>query len=212
MASVTRKAQTTRQQRREQIEGKLLAATERLMRDGARFTELSVDRLASEAGISRATFYIYFEDKGQLLRQMAHQVFGELEDAAARWWQVVNRHDPTDLHTAITLIIAGYRRHQVVVGALNEMATYDPMVAATYRELLVGISDNLARMIRDGQAHGSMRHELRPGAAASALTWMVERACHQNLPYQPPSADDELAAALTQIIWGALYLEAVGDI
>ncbi|HWX98568.1 MAG TPA: TetR/AcrR family transcriptional regulator, partial [Mycobacterium sp.] len=65
MPSVTRKPQAkreqTRQQRREQMERRLLDATERLMRDGASFTELSVDRLSTAAGMSRASFYIYFE-------------------------------------------------------------------------------------------------------------------------------------------------------
>ena len=51
MASVTRKTQGTRQKRREDIERRLLDATERLMRDGASFTELSVDRLATEADL-----------------------------------------------------------------------------------------------------------------------------------------------------------------
>ena len=62
MPSVTRKPQVTRQQRREQMERRLLDATERLMGEGASFTELSVERLSTEAGISRASFYIYFED------------------------------------------------------------------------------------------------------------------------------------------------------
>ena len=45
MPSVTRKPQARqgRQQRREHMESRLLDATERLMRDGASFTELSVD-------------------------------------------------------------------------------------------------------------------------------------------------------------------------
>ena len=62
------------------MERRLLDATERLMRDGASFTELSVDRLSSEAAISRASFYIYFEDKGHLLRRLAGQVFADLAD------------------------------------------------------------------------------------------------------------------------------------
>lgn len=86
MASVTRKPQANRQERRGQIERLLLDATERLMADGASFTELSVDRLATEAGISRASFYVYFEDKGDLLRRLASQVFEDLADAAERWW------------------------------------------------------------------------------------------------------------------------------
>ncbi|RAU96772.1 TetR/AcrR family transcriptional regulator [Mycolicibacter senuensis] len=206
MASVTRKPPTSRQQRREEIERRLLDATERLMGDGTSFTELSVDRLATEAGMSRASFYIYFEDKGHLLRRLAGQVFGDLASGAERWWQVAARRDPDDVHAAMNAIIASYRRHQPLLIALSEMAGYDPLVAATYRELLTGISGRVARVIEDGQADGSIRRALPVAATASALTWMVERACQQNLPAQDSDYDAELSAALTEIVWGALYL------
>ena len=207
MPSVTRKPQAKRQERRQQIERDLLDATDRLMADGASFTELSVDRLATEAGISRASFYIYFEDKGHLLRRLATQVFGELAEAAGRWWQVAGRRDPSDVHAAMSGIIASYRRHQPVLVALNEMAGYDAAVRDTYGELLAGITDQVARVITEGQADGSIRRALPVAATASSLTWMVERSCHQNLPSQPPSYDAELATALTEIVWGALYLK-----
>ncbi|MGH3596395.1 MAG: TetR/AcrR family transcriptional regulator, partial [Mycobacterium sp.] len=58
-------------------------------------------------------------------------------------------------------------------------------------------------------ADGSIRRELPAATTASALTWMVERACQQNLPTKPAAYDAELATTLTQIVWGALYLEAV---
>jgi TetR/AcrR family transcriptional regulator, ethionamide resistance regulator len=209
MPSVTRRPQAKRQERREQIERRLLDATERLMRDGASFTELSVDRLSSEAGISRASFYIYFEDKGDLLRRLAGQVFGDLADGAERWWSVAWRHDPDDVRAAMADIIASYRRHQPVLVALNEMAAYDPLVAATYRDLLTGISGRLTQVIEDGQADGSIRRELPAGTAASVLSWMVERACQQNLPTKPATYDAELAATLTEIVWGALYLTPI---
>jgi AcrR family transcriptional regulator len=211
MPSVTRKPQArreqTRQQRREQMERRLLDATERLMRDGASFTELSVDRLATEAGISRASFYVYFEDKGHLLRQLAGQVFGDLARGAERWWGMAWRHDPGDVRAAMDGIIESYRRHQSVLVALNEMAAYDPATAQTYRELLTAISQRMTRVIEDGQADGSIRPELRAATTASALTWMVERACHQNLPVKPREYDAELAETLAEIAWGALYLK-----
>jgi AcrR family transcriptional regulator len=213
MPSVTRKPQAkreqTRQQRREQMERRLLDATERLMRDGASFTELSVDRLSTEAGISRASFYIYFEDKGHLLRRLAGQVFADLADSADRWWRMAWRHDPGDVRAAMDGIVATYRRHQPVLVALNEMAAYDPLVGATYRNLLTAITGRVTRVIEDGQADGSIRPELPATATASALTWMVERACQQNLPTAPDSYDAELAEALAQIIWSSLYLKAM---
>ncbi|OBJ49503.1 TetR/AcrR family transcriptional regulator [Mycobacterium sp. 1423905.2] len=206
MPSVTRKSQANRQLRREQMERRLLEATERLMREGASFTELSVDRLATEAGISRASFYIYFEDKGDLLRRLAGQVFGDLTSGAQRWWGVAWRHDPDDVRAAMAAIIASYRRHQPVLVALNEMAAYDPVTTETYRELLTAVSEQLTQVIRDGQADGSIRGDLPAATTASALTWMVERACQQNLPASPPEYDAELATSLTEIVWGALYL------
>lgn len=208
MASVTRKPQANRMERRERIERQLLDATDRLMADGTSFTELSVDRLATEAGISRASFYIYFEDKGHLLRRLATQLFGDLSAAAQQWWGVAARRDPADVHAAMAGIIASYRRHQPVLIALNEMSAYDPLVGQTYRELLAGISERLTRVIEDGRSDGSIRSQLPAAVTASTLTWMVERTCHQNLPGQPPSYDAELADTLTEIIWGALYLES----
>jgi AcrR family transcriptional regulator len=208
MPSVTRKPQANRQERREQIERQLLDATERLMADGASFTELSVDRLATEAGISRASFYIYFEDKGDLLRRLAGQVFEDLAGAAERWWGVSRHRDPADVLAAMTGLVASYRRHQPLLIALNEMAGYDAAVGTTYREILDAIATRLAAVIREGQNDGFIRRELSADTAASALTWMAERTCQQNLPSRPAAYDSELAATLTQIVWGALYLEA----
>ena len=208
MASVTRKPQANRQERREQIERSLLDATERLMADGASFTELSVDKLATEAGISRASFYIYFEDKGHLLRRLAGQVFDDLADAAELWWSVSERRESADVLAAMTALVATYRLHQPLLVALNEMAGYDAAVGTTYRDIVTAIAARLAAVIVEGQAAGVIRPELSAHAAGTALTWMVERTCQQTLPGTPESGDGELAATLTQIIWGALYLEA----
>ncbi|HTQ20153.1 TetR/AcrR family transcriptional regulator [Mycobacterium sp.] len=208
MASVTRKPQANRKQRREQMEQRLLDATERLMSDGTSFTELSVDRLSTEAGISRASFYIYFEDKGHLLRRLTSEVFAELASAGERWWGVAGRRNPDDVRAAMAGIIASFRRHQPVLVALNEMAGYDPATARTYRELLIEISGRVTQVVEDGQADGSIRPELPAATTASALTWMVERSCQQNLPAKPPDYDAELAETLTEIVWGALYLRS----
>lgn len=189
------------------MEIRLLDATERLMSEGASFTELSVDRLAGEAGISRASFYIYFEDKGHLLRRLAAEVFGDLAAAGERWWGVAERRDPDDLRAAIAGIIASYRRHQPVLVALSEMAGYDAATAQTYRELLTAISQRVQRVIVGGQADGSIRSALPAPATASALTLMVERSCQLVLPGQSPEHDAELADTLAEIIWAALYLK-----
>jgi hypothetical protein len=87
------------------------------------------------------------------------------------------------------------------------MAAYDAVVGATYRNLLTAITGRLTRVIEDGQADGSIRPELPAASTASALTWMAERACQQNLPGAPDSYDAELATTLAEIVWATLYLK-----
>ena len=191
------------------MERRLLDATERLMRDGASFTELSVDRLSSEAGISRASFYIYFEDKGHLLRRLAGQVFADLADSADRWWSVAWRHDPEDVRAATT----GHRRRLPASSTGARRAERDGRLRPPGRSDLSQSADRHHRA-SDPCHRGRPGRRLHPPRAAyettaSALTWMVERACQQNLPTAPDSYDAELAESLAQIIWGALYLKPI---
>lgn len=208
MPSVTRKPPTARkQQRREELGRELLAATERLMGEGMAFTELSVDRLASEAGISRATFYVYFEDKSQLLRRLAQEVFAELTTAARQWWDVADRREVADLRQAIANIIARYREHQLVLHAVIEMSAYDAEIAEVYRGIFDGIAEEVTKIIERGQTDGSI-HGLPAREVATALNWMMERTCHQTLRFSPPEGDAELARAMTEIVWRSLYVQA----
>jgi hypothetical protein len=72
---------------------------------------------------------------------------------------------------------------------------------------LTAITGRLTVVIEGGQADGSIRPELSAATTASALTWMAERACQQNLPGAPDSYDAELATTLSEIIWATLYLK-----
>jgi TetR/AcrR family transcriptional regulator, ethionamide resistance regulator len=207
VVATTRRPQSTRQRRRAEIEQQLLEATERLMAEGFAFTELSVDRLATAAGISRATFYIYFEDKRQLLLKLTRQVFTELAEAASLWWDVSERRDPDDARRSIRAIIASYRRHQAVVTAVNEMASYDAVVAEAYKNILDGITAKGQAALERAIAAGAAT-PVRTWETVTALTWMVERTCQQVVRYAPPDADEGIADALAEIAWRAWYLES----
>jgi AcrR family transcriptional regulator len=205
MTSVTRKAHTTRQQRREEIQQQLLEGTERLMSEGTAFTELSVDRLAAEAGISRATFYVYFEDKGQLLMKLAQLTFDEMSEASSLWWNVAERREPGDLRAALAAISTAYRRHQSVIAAVHEMATYDSAIASLYRAQMDDLIAHGQAVIERGIADGQIA-PLASRETAAALTWMVDTFFHQEVRSAPAADDDRMVDCLTDVIWRTLYL------
>ena len=206
MASVTRATQRSRSDRRSEWQGRFLAGTEKLLGEGNAFTDLSVDRLAAAAGTSRATFYVYYEDKGHLLRQLSRHIMVELQQAAQRWWQSAARRDPNNLLAAMKGIIATYRRHQALMSAIVETAGYDPSVASDFQALMGDFEAATREIIEQGQSAGAIG-DLPASEVACALVWMVERTCYQMVRSTPPDNDERLAAALTEIIWRTLYLE-----
>jgi AcrR family transcriptional regulator len=205
MASVTRqKKSTPRPARREATERRILSATERLLADGSGFTELSVERLISEAGISRSTFYSHFEDKGALVRRLAEEVMGELSAAADQWWTVAERRRRGDLERSLAGVLAVYSEHERVFLALIETSAYDEAVAVEYRAHITTLVERASKAIRRAQRAGVMR-DVPARETAAALTWMVERSAEQMLDSE--ASPRKLASVLTDIVWQTLYVE-----
>src|SRR5690349_16745639 len=155
MPSVTRAAaQTSRQDRRDAMQQRLLAATERLVAEGVSFTELSVERLAAEAGISRSTFYVHFQDKTDIVLRLTRTVLTELREVSSTWWAVAEHAGPDDLRRALAAIVDVYRRHGAAFTVVAETSAYDPAVAQEMRSLMQAIIDHTTAAIERGQAAG----------------------------------------------------------
>jgi AcrR family transcriptional regulator len=178
---------------------------EELMADGDSYTELSVERIVRQAGISRATFYVYFEDKGDLLRSLAEDFIERMLQAAANWWELPADAAKQDLRGALGTVIDAYIPHKVVMAAVVEVAAYDAALRSLFGDLLARTSSEVADHIRTGQAGGHVRSELDPERTAAWLTWMAERGLYQLVAPATPAATARLLDALTDITWNTLY-------
>jgi TetR/AcrR family transcriptional regulator, ethionamide resistance regulator len=205
MPSTTRHGRSTRAQRREEIRDLLRSAVEELMADGESYTELSVERIVRAAGISRATFYVYFEDKGDLLRALADDFVERMLEAASEWWSLPPDATRADLRTALNAIFDAYRPHKVIAAAVVEVSSYDANLRALFGDLLERVIGAVAAHVETGQEHGFVEPELDPQRTAAWLTWMAERGLYQLVAPAGPAATERLLDALTDIVWNTLY-------
>jgi AcrR family transcriptional regulator len=208
MPSVTRRSQSSRAQRREEIRDRLLAVVERLLAEGESYTELSVERLVSEAGLSRSTFYVYFQDKGELLRAWFSEIESELEDAAAGWWSLGARSSRQDLRAALATVVETYRPHTTLMAAMYDAAAYDASVRELVRAMMERNIAGLRKHIKTGQREGFIDSTLPARQAAAWLTWMAERGLHQLVREAGDAELERLIGAYTGIVWNALYAPA----
>ena len=175
MPSVTRKAKSKREERREELRESLLAAVEAMVANGESFTELSVERLVQEAGLSRSTFYVYFEDKGDLVRAWFSQILEELREAAAPWWRLDESATRDDVREVLARIVTTYRPHTTLMAAVYDTASYDTLVGEEVAEMMGANIASLRSHIRRGQKAGWVTPDLLPDETASWLMWMAER-------------------------------------
>lgn len=208
MPSVTRRSQSTRAQRRDKARDRLLEVVERLLADGESYTEISVERLVSEAGLSRSTFYVYFEDKGDLLRAWFQDIEHELSDAARAWWTLGAQATRADLRGALDRVVKAYKPHTVLMAATYDAAAYDPAVRDLVEGMMAGNVAGLRKHIKAGQAAGFVDPSLSAPQTAAWLTWMAERGLHQLVRKASGAELERLIEAYTGIVWNTLYAPA----
>lgn len=154
------------------MEARLLAATERLLAQGYQFGALSVEQLAAEAGFSRATFYLHFRDKGEMVARIMGQLMQELVQSNGEWLGNGTEFTPDILRKAIAGTVSTFKKHQTVVAAIMDTAPFDEAVRAQCHKMLDQIirqSHRSFSMIqKDGQGRAETTDEV-----IEVLTWMV---------------------------------------
>ncbi|MGH2938453.1 MAG: TetR/AcrR family transcriptional regulator [Solirubrobacterales bacterium] len=205
MPSVTRKSQHSRAARRDEIRNRLLEVVERLLQEGESYTEISVERLVSEASISRSTFYVYFQDKGDLVSAWFSGIIKEIEDASLDWAELDGDATWDDLRAALSKIIDAYKPHTTLMAAVYDAAAYDPGVRDLVFEMMDWNITRLRNHIKAGQKAGFVDPDLLPQQTAAWLQWMSERGLHQLVRNAKPAEVERLMDAYTAIVWNTLY-------
>ena len=200
--STTRSARATR---RQENLAKLLVALEELLAAGETFADISVERLANRAGVSRSTFYVHFTDKGQVLEEISADLVEQLLEAGRGWWGRAAPADRATLRERARVIVATYRPRAELMRAVTDTSAHDPAVREVFRALTDRYVDELTEHIVTGQRDGTVRGDVPARATAAMLTWMAERALDRMLRGADDAAADAVVEAFTAIVWNTLY-------
>ena len=190
--------------RRDEIRRSLLAAVDGLIACGESYANVSVERLAGAAGISRATFYIYFDGKGDLLRAGLDETLGEVRAGAA---PLLASATQAELAAGLAQLLLDYRARATVMAAILDEATHDATLRATIDGAIAAAIEALARHIERGQRDGWVDPELLPRETAAWLIWLLERGLNQIISGADDARVDGLAKTLARMASRTLYAQ-----
>jgi AcrR family transcriptional regulator len=187
-----------------------VSVVETLVENGVRYADLSVEAIITAGGISRSTFYVYFEDKGDLLVAMAQDVIGDLVADGASWWELPVDATREDLQKALRVPIDTYRKHRTILGTVAETAAYDPRAREQQQHLIDQVVTALTTYMGDAQRAGVADPDLDAGRTAPWLIWMIERGLYQLVGTADDAEVERQLDALVEIVWRVVYLSGQG--
>lgn len=209
MVSVTRRPRAAARDA-QAMEERLLGALERLLAHEPSYTTLSVARLAREAGIARATFYLHFRDKSDLVQRLLARVEDEMIAAGGAWFRHAEDFAYADLRAAMQRFAGVYRAHGAILRVAEETAAYDPDIAALYARTLdrfrAETRGAVRRIAAAGRAHASL-----PPQLGDVLAWAADHLYVRHVANLPEAELGPLLDAMTHLVWSAVFAAPPGD-
>lgn len=204
MASVTRGISNHRA-KRAAASARVLSATLGLLRAGERFTEIPVERILTEANVSRSTFYVHFADKSALLIAIAEQSVDEVTATAESWWQTNHSNAPDAAEKTVLDLIKVYRKHATVLRTLAEVGAYDDVIRGVWRSRRERYNHMAAERMRIEQEKGLVDADVDVELAAAAVGQLVDATILDHVSYGSARRDKQVARAIARIGWLAYY-------
>ena len=192
--------------RRESTANDILAATKRLLAAGTPVAGLSVERIVTEAGTARATFYLHFKDKQDVIARLAAEEVAWREEIGAEALAQPDLERAT-LDRMLADIVHRWVADHAVLAAIIELAEYDARMGEIWRSAMRQVAEKAAAQFQARWA-GQPDAPSDPATIAEIFTWMFERSCHQILA--DPSREQAVASSMAEIVWRVLDYQPHG--
>lgn len=188
----------------------VMAALERLLDSGRAYSDISVQEVLTEAGVSRASFYAHFTGKSDVLVRLTDDLRETLL-ALARQWDPAAGEDGADRFARFFQEVLGiHRAHQGVITAVREAASYESAVGDFYTANLEGFEETVARTLLSEQAAGSTAADVDTACASRIISWGGAQAIARHIQTDDGGGDTAFAHELARIWWYGAYRRPTG--
>ncbi|WP_330284902.1 TetR/AcrR family transcriptional regulator [Streptomyces sp. NBC_00588] len=208
MRPVTRRQADHHAARSAATVAQVLSALQQLLDSGEAFSEISVQRILEEAGVSRATFYAHFQSKADALQRLAGKLRESLLALAQQWDPAAGVDRLAEFFEEVIRI---HRAHQSVITAVREAAAYDSTVDDFYTADLEGFDETALRSLLSDQAAGLTPADVDAVSASRIIVWGGAQAIAHHIRVDEGSGDIPFARELAQIWWYGAYRRPSGN-
>ena len=188
------------------VEDRLLIAMEQLLEKEQRFETVTVEQLAKEAGIARATFYLHFADKAELVSSLMKRLTDEVVESAGSWFESgAGATEPESLKPALKGIIGTFKKHHAVLEAAASTTSHDETVAELYEQMMQALCEQSRKAVQASDHEELTAQGVSPDMLADVLTWVIELFCARFIGRYDDNQVDELINTFAYICHQSIF-------
>jgi AcrR family transcriptional regulator len=162
----------------EQTRARLIEAAKGVFEDHG-FRDARISDISKRAGLSHGSFYHYFESKEEVFLEVVDTLQDRVSNHAVVGSGLLDSSLELTLRERLEFsnraFLEDYRSEAKIMGVIEQVARYDPAVAAIRVDRMMAYTARAAKGIRHLQSLGLADEGLVPEVAAAALTAMVAR-------------------------------------
>jgi AcrR family transcriptional regulator len=172
------------------------------------YLDTSVGDIAKKARVAHGTFYTYFASKEEIFAEVADDLQHQLLTTAEAEPHVLPDATLSErIERANRGYLRGFAENARMMGVLEQVATFNPRLAAIRRANRRYFVQRNTAAIRRWQQQGLVHDRIDAGYAASALGSMVDRSAYVWMVLGEPFEFDEAVIHLTRLYCNALGLQ-----
>ncbi|MEI7889946.1 MAG: TetR/AcrR family transcriptional regulator [Actinomycetes bacterium] len=151
-----------------------------LLNNGSSWGDLTVEDLATHAGIKRTLFYVYFPDKRSVLLKLGHDLIATTIEGISKGW-LVRDNGPEGLRAELESWLRTRDKFKMVSKALIEGSNTDPEIRAFWEGVSRSVIDPTSERIGRAQADGNGPKGPSAAMLAFCLVLMTEKVTFEGL-------------------------------
>lgn len=169
--------------------------------DQRSFFDISIDDLARGAGISRSTFYFYYESKEAVLMTLADEIVSEADTLAEAARAALEQDTERFLHDALAAYVTTFGQHRGVIVACRQAAAANAEVQRLWNVVRERWVEMAAGAINAERRRVGLEGTLSARELAIALLSMNEAVMVQMFSGRDPAIDESRVTDVLTNIW-----------
>jgi AcrR family transcriptional regulator len=165
-------------------------------------TEVSMDEIASEAGVARSTIYVYFANRDELLRACVTRMHDQLVTTITETWDLGN--SPID---RLRILILGIFEQlddnpaflRLALATYEAISASDAAIGSELSMIGLDVAGRIRELFEEGVAGGAFR-PLEPDRAVTLIGQQIYGAMSVRAADPLPRPRDEAAAEISDFV------------